>query len=184
MKRIAITGGIAEGKSTVMKMIADAGGSTLLADDVAKRIMSQPDVWEEVEEIVGHSSSGEPLTFAQLRLVISTDDQVRREINHLVHPLVLAELEDSPAQFFEVPILIEVGMHHYFDEVWVVTCGLIEQMRRLRDRQAGHDPFDLLRAQLDSKTRLAFADVVIRTDCSHSDTQSAINNELQRCFNQ
>lgn len=160
--RVAITGGIAEGKSTVLSMLAEAGHPAASADAVAREILSEPATRAALAEIAGL-----PLTFApsELRQAIAASEAVRRAVNRLMHPAVMDRLAHSGATFFEVPLLVEACLQDRFDRIWVVTCGHEEQRRRLILRYGGEEHVDrMLAAQLPTRAKLPFADLIVRTN--------------------
>jgi dephospho-CoA kinase len=160
--RIAVTGGIAEGKSTVMAMIREAGFPVQDADTIAREISNEPDVRAEIAEKLGL-----PPDFSRedLRRAFAQDPSARETLNAILHPRVRARLRTSGPGFHEVPLLYEAGMAGDYDAVWVVTCGEAEQHRRLAARglESGLAQ-TLLAAQWPTAQKAARADVVIRTD--------------------
>ena len=116
----AITGGIAEGKSTVLGILAETGAKTLSLDDVARSLFADLDInrllarCAHICALIG-SASG-------LRNAMLEDSSLRRAINRIMHPSDFAgRLQSTDAVFVEVPLLIEVCMQGHFDQVWMVT---------------------------------------------------------------
>ncbi len=162
MNRIAITGGIAEGKSTVLAHLAELGYSTLSSDEIVRDLYRDPEIRQEVSRIAGLPSEAPS---EALRDLIADDVQVRRKINRFIHPLVVSKLILSEALFHEVPLLYEVNLQKMYRGVWVVTCGIEIQKTRLRLRYGENvDSNRLLSTQLDSRIKKAHADYEIRTD--------------------
>jgi dephospho-CoA kinase len=174
--RIAVTGGIAEGKTTVMKMLHELGYSTVSADAIAKDVFWQPDVQEALAVLL---ELEEPVSPVMVRSAIEVDDSLRREVNQLIHPAVLEEVEKEPSDFVEMPLLVETILYTRFDAVWVVSCGEEEQMRRLRERYPDAPQRTLKTSQISRESRLAFADSVIRTDCSEDETLAQLKKEAK-----
>jgi dephospho-CoA kinase len=161
--RVAITGGIAEGKSTVMAIIAELGHATASSDAMARRVFSEPDVQAQLAAAAGLTTS--TVTPAELRAAITASDEVRKRVNAIMHPRVRAAMDDSAARFHEVPLLIEACLYGRYDRVWVVTCGAEEQRRRLVARLGDDATADaLIASQLPTAVKEAFADKIIRSD--------------------
>ncbi|MDX2065079.1 MAG: dephospho-CoA kinase [Fimbriimonadaceae bacterium] len=161
-RRIAITGGIAEGKSTVMAMIREAGYPVQDADALARHVADQPDVRAEIAARLGLEAD---FTRDDLRRAVAQDPGARETLNALIHPRVRALLRASGPGFHEVPLLYEAGMEGDYDAVWVVMCGEAEQRRRLAAR--GMDPAlmqVILAAQWPTSQKAQRANAVIRTD--------------------
>jgi len=157
--RLAVTGGIAEGKSTVVGYLRDAGYTTASADTVARDVFASSEVQEW---LVGRLGSAEP---SQVREAVAMDATFRRSLNRLMHPRILKELDRLEAQVVEVPLLIEACLQSRFDRVWVVTCGRAEQLRRLAERLGDVSNAEaLLATQLASTVKIPFADCIVRTN--------------------
>lgn len=160
--RVAITGGIAEGKSTVMAMIREEGHSVLSSDDVAREVIERPEIQLRIKDAFGE---GRMPSRSELRQRLANDPSFRADLDAIMHPPIIDAIRQSSANFIEVPLLYEVGMEKEFDLVWVVTCGLEEQVRRLRDRYGDEiAPAALIAAQMPSVAKAALADRVIRTN--------------------
>jgi dephospho-CoA kinase len=114
-----------------------------------------------------------------LRAAISVDEALRRGVNQLIHPAVLEEIEKENATFVEIPLLMETLMHMRFDAVWVVSCGIEEQRRRLEARYANSPSLNLISTQLSGFARLAFADSVINTNTTEAETQAQLKKEAK-----
>lgn len=159
---VAVTGGIAEGKSTVMQMIAERGYAVASADAIARELFLRPDVNAQLARLAGRDAPIEP---AELREAILRAPAIRREVNRLLHPLIAKEMAASGASFIEVPLLIETCMQTAFDRVWVVTCGEETQRERLMARYGDEGTVtSILATQLPSRAKIPFADVIIRTN--------------------
>ncbi len=173
---MAITGGIAEGKSTVMGIIRDHGAETLSADDIARKVVAEVGVQKELWQIA--KISGE-FSSAALRTALAENSDTRRQVNAYLHPLIMAEMFSSAATFFEVPLLIETCLYRAFDRVWVVTCGKEEQIRRLMARYGPDCRVEqYLSMQLPAVAKLAFADVIIRTNQPIEAVRSVVINKV------
>lgn len=162
LARVGITGGIAEGKSTVLRYLREAGYRVASADDVARDQLKMRPVRAALAETAGLQAE---FTANDLRDRLIGDTVCRRAVNKVLHPYVLAGLFATGAEFMEVPLLIETALQGAFDEVWVVTCGLDEQLRRLVER-TGNEALAqrILALQLPTSAKLAFADVIVRTN--------------------
>lgn len=160
--RVAITGGIAEGKSTVLRYLREAGYRVASADEAARSVLSDPSVRREVASAAHLAVDFSPV---DLRNVLSGEPERRRAVNGVLHPRIIECLDLAEAQFTEVPLLIEDALQDRYDRVWVVTCGSDEQRRRLVERVGDPDlALRLLPLQLPTSAKLAFADEVVRTN--------------------
>jgi dephospho-CoA kinase len=159
--RVAITGGIAEGKSTVLRILAELGYPVSSADAIARDLFLDPALNTRLAEVAGVPA---PISPAALRAALASTE-VRRNVNRIMHAPVMERLEEEAAQFVEVPLLLEACLQSRFDRVWVVTCGEEEQRRRLQERYGSEaDLIALVASQLPSRAKIPFADLVVRTN--------------------
>jgi dephospho-CoA kinase len=106
---------------------------------------------------------------AVLRDRLFGDEAVRREVEGILHPAILTELErqsrtaGGPYQVFVIPLLVEARLRHVVDRVLVVDCPEEDQVRRLvaRDGESRADAARMLASQATRAERLAAADDVI-----------------------
>lgn len=182
MRRIlrpwAITGGIAEGKSTVLGYLAEAGYRTLSADAVAR------EVFETAEMQLHIRAELRTRDRAELRQLIASDPDARRRLNALMHGPVWKAILDQESDFVEVPLLIETVLHPFFDGVWVVTCGEGEQRRRLSERFFGDvaKAEALIQAQLPSRVKAVFADRVFDSNLPEPHVRREVLEAVSRVF--
>ena len=159
---VGLTGGIAAGKTTVLRMLSECGLSTLSADEVAREVLEEP----AMQEAVGRELRVRlPLDRKELGTIVANDPTKRRRLNALLHEEVFARIVESGADVVEVPLLVEACLQSSFRQVWVASCGPQEQLRRLTARlgDAGKAVLSL-DSQLRSEVKEAFADVTVRTD--------------------
>ena len=169
---IGLTGGIASGKSTVANLFA-AQGATVLDTDVIAREVVVPGS-HALAALVAAQGAGildaeGRLDRAELRRRIFADESTRREVESILHPEILRELErqaeraPGPYQVFVIPLLVEAGLERLVDRVLVVDCPEEEQVRRLvaRDGETREDALRMLETQVTRERRLAAADDVI-----------------------
>ena len=150
MPAIAITGGVASGKSTFTRIFQERLGARTFDTDVsARRLLAEDDnALAAVRAAFGASvfDADGKLDRAALRAVVFADPARRRELEAILHPRVRAEwqawlesgLQNAPGMVLlvEIPLLYETGAAVFFDQVIVVGCALATQMRRLtRGRQ-------------------------------------------------
>jgi dephospho-CoA kinase len=175
--KIALTGGIAEGKSTVLQYLQDMGILVETSDGIARDLFSEPYIQRELAVVVGVRQ----VVPSELRTAIASSSEIRRKVNKVMHPAIRLRIKQSIATVIEVPLLIEAALAGEFDRTWVVTCGPEEQRRRLVDRLGNAAVADgLIRAQLPTEVKLAFADMVIRTNTDELSVKRCVNAAVQR----
>ncbi len=175
--RIAITGGIASGKSTIVQMLRERGISTLSADALAGDVLWNSDVQAQ---LMSHFATDEPVSPVVLKNLLQQSHEDRRAINRIMHPAIAIEIEQASAVAIEIPLLFETCLQVTFQSIWVASCTKATQTERLRLRYGGIENLDRISWQLDSKVAHAFADSVIPTDGSKEETLVTLLQEAKR----
>jgi dephospho-CoA kinase len=174
MLHIALTGGIASGKSTVSRMFARLGVPVIQLDEIARNVVEpgSPGLAAVIKEfgqrfLDKHGRLNRQL----LREYIFQDDNCRHRLEMILHPLIrdamemeLALLdEQTPYAIIEIPLLVETGNIDNYDRVLVVDCTEEAQRKRLMDRdKVGQSQIEqVFSAQASRNQRLDVADDVI-----------------------
>lgn len=180
-RRIGLTGGIASGKSTVGRLLAERGLPVLDADVYAREALAPgspgaAEVLARYGERVALAGAGEPgeplpaLDRAALGRIVFNDAAELRWLEQLVHPLVrqrfaaeLEQLRQAPAVVLMIPLLFEAGLDTLCSEIWLVDCDEDQQLQRLmgRDRLSADDARARLAAQWPLARKRALATVVL-----------------------
>jgi dephospho-CoA kinase len=173
--RVALTGGIGSGKTTVSQMFADHGIPVIDADEISRSITRCGGAaFDRVVDLLGRSALGHDgeLRRDYIRHAVFEDAGLRSRMEEIIHPLVYAEIErrmadiDSPYCLISVPLLLESGMSGAFDRVLVVDLPEALQLRRTSERD--HLPEAEIRKIMETQStrgaRLQAADDVIRND--------------------
>jgi dephospho-CoA kinase len=192
MLRVGLTGGIASGKSTVAGYFAACGATVIDTDVIAREVVVPGS--RALAALVAAQGGGildaqGRLDRAELRRRIFADPGTRREVESIVHPEILGELErqaalaPGPYQIFVIPLLVEGGLQRVVDRVLVVDCPEQEQVRRLvaRDGVSREDALRMLEAQAPRERRLAAADDVIDNGGAAADLPARVA-ELDRRY--
>ena len=170
--RVALTGGVASGKSTVAGLFAALGVPIIDTDLIAREVVAPgtPGLAAVVARFGADILLADgTLDRAKLRGVILADPQARRDLEALLHPLIrarssaLSQTAGGPYQIIVVPLLIETGTADAYDRVLVVDCDPQAQLERLilRDRTSAAQAQAMLAAQASRQARLERADDVI-----------------------
>jgi dephospho-CoA kinase len=175
---IALTGGIASGKSTVSNRLAEHGAVIVDADRLAREVVEPgtPGL-EAIRRRFGDAVIAQDGTLDRPALgsVVFSDATALSDLNAITHPAVwraaldrFAEAEaadDQAVVVYDVPLLVEASPDRplRFDRVVVVEAERAERIRRLvADRgMSEQDAVRRIGAQADDEQRRAVADVVI-----------------------
>jgi dephospho-CoA kinase len=173
--RVALTGGIACGKSTVANLFAALGASLVDTDLLAREVvLPGSSLLREIARHFGAKilSDDGSLNRQELRERIFADPAERKWLETLTHPAI-RELTDQRSQaatgpyvVVAIPLLVETGGTKRFDHVLVVDCDPELQIARLaaRDGNSRQQAERILAAQASRVERLAIADDVINND--------------------
>jgi dephospho-CoA kinase len=184
MVRVALTGGIATGKSTVLRRLTAAGIPVIDADLLARQVVARgtPGFDAVVARFgPGVVAAAGDLDRRALGARVFADPAARAALEAIVHPAVYVAIAawfaGLPAAtrvaVADIPLLFETGRAGDFDRVVVVACSRDEQRRRLRTRDGLTDAeVDArLAAQWPIEHKANRADRVIWTNGSLADTE-------------
>jgi dephospho-CoA kinase len=187
MLRVALTGGIATGKSYCLAKFASFGVPVIDADTLAREAVAPGSpALAAVESRFGPAimRGDGSLDRAALGRIVFTDRAARADLEAIVHPEVYRRISEwfasAPAKtrlaMADVPLLFETGHNHDFDCVVVAACSQTEQMHRLvmRDGLSEADARARLNAQWPIEEKVTRGDYIIRTDGTLADTDMQV----------
>jgi dephospho-CoA kinase len=194
MRRVALTGGIATGKSYVREEFERLGVPTIDADVLARQAVAEgtPGLAAVVARFgpTVLDATGR-LDRKALAAVVFSDAAARLDLEAIVHPSVrtatdawFAALDPSRHAFAiaDIPLLYEVGRDRDFDAVIVAACDPDTQVRRVmhRDVVTEAEARQRLAAQLPIAEKVARADYIIDTSGTHDDTAAQVRRVYDR----
>ena len=187
MLRVALTGGIATGKSYCLRHFAELGVPVVDADRLAREAVApgSPGLAAVVQHFGPELLLADgTLDRAALARIVFEDSRARASLEAIVHPEVYRRIREwfvnVPAApgvaIADIPLLFETGHNHDFDAVIVAACRPDEQLRRVmaRDGLSDHDAKARLAAQWPIEEKAKRADHVIWTDRSFAETDAQV----------
>ena len=193
MKKVALTGGIATGKSYVLSQLRKQGVPCLDADALAHGVLGAGT--EATQQVAARFGAGilapdGSVDRGRLGAIVFADPSALRDLEAIVHPAVyrtvtaglraFERIGNDPVAVVDVPLLYETGHAPDFDRVIVTMCAPAVQLTRLRQRGISEaEAQQRMAAQWPSGDKAAHADFVIRTDGTYAETDAQISNILK-----
>jgi dephospho-CoA kinase len=182
---VALTGGIACGKSEVARRFAAFGADVIDADVVAHELVrSGKPALDEVVSVFGPEmiDSTGALDRPRMRELIFCDAEARKQLGSILHPRVLTELRTrarastGPYAMLVIPLFVETGDYGWVDRVLVIDVPHEQQIARIvaRDRITPELAEAMIAAQATRQQRLAVADDVIDNSGALSNLDAAV----------
>ncbi|ENM5840318.1 dephospho-CoA kinase [Vibrio mimicus] len=176
---VALTGGIASGKTTVANLFHEHFGIDLVDADVIAREVVEPGT-DGLKAITAHFgqtilNQDGSLNRAALRERIFAEPEQKTWINQLLHPMIRQRMQQalaqttSPYTLLIVPLLVENQLQNMADRVLVVDVEESIQIERTiaRDNVSIEQAQAILAAQATRAQRLAIADDVLKNDAKN-----------------
>ncbi|WP_312168580.1 dephospho-CoA kinase [Microbacterium sp.] len=185
MPLIALTGGIASGKSTIARRLAEHGATIVDADQIVRDVQAPGSpVLAAIASTFGAEviAPDGSLDRAALGAVVFADKDKLGQLNAIVHPAVRAESQrrfddaghrdPQSVVVYDVPLLVEARVDDPWDLIVVAHAPADIRRRRLVDLRGMTDAEAAGRidAQVSDEKRLAIADEVIDTSGSIEET--------------
>jgi len=175
MLKIAITGNIGSGKSTVCRIFESLGTRVYYADPEARKFYQRDTVKEAVKNRFGDNVFDQDnlLIPSKLAELAFNDDKKLKQLNAIIHPLVLDDFlawADEPKNesyiLYESALLFESGFYRHFDHSILVTAPVKIAMKRVmnRDGMLKEEFMKRLERQMPDEEKIPLADHVIHND--------------------
>lgn len=191
---IALTGGIATGKSTVANYLLDKDYPVIDTDLLSRKVVDPAEVGlKRIVETFGKevlTAEGE-LNRSQLAAIIFNDEDKKETLNAILHPLIFEEVdrllelyrhEEEALVFVDVPLLFEIGRNNYYDEDWLVYTKPELQLERLIKRNAysQEEAKARINSQMPIDSKIELADIIIDNSGTVDETYRQLDLELNR----
>ena len=198
MFTVALTGGIASGKSTVARFFSELGVAVIDADQIARKLINIPEILQQIVGYFGQSILGcdAQLDRVKLRHVIFSNTKARDYLEQLLHPLIYKEIQSSiqiaksAYCLLVIPLLLEertttllkeissANESNYFElnRILLVTTSKELQIQRVKERDhlAENQIQAILSAQIAPSESLNKADDIIYNKTNLSDLRQSV----------
>ena len=193
IRRIALTGGIATGKSYVAGKIKEAGVPIVDADVLSREVVAPgtPGL-AAVRRRFGPDAVRRDGTMDRVRIaqIVFKDKRARLDLEAIIHPAVQKAIDEffatlpkrTPFAVADIPLLFETGREKQFNAVVVVACPRDLQLTRLMERNklSKDDAERRLNAQLPIDQKVKKATHVIRTEGTFEDTDAQVADVIKK----
>ena len=194
MLSVALTGGIASGKTAVSDAFEELGIPVVDADILSREAVAPGSSGlEKIHKRFGNEviTKDGALDRQQLRNIVFNDKASRKDLEAIVHPevrkLTLAALkkhrnEKAPYCIVVIPLLVETNQQDRYDHIIVVDVSVETQIQRVteRDGSSREQAEKILASQASREQRLAVANDVICNTGSLSDLQAKVEKLHQK----
>lgn len=190
MQIIGLTGGIGTGKSTVSKFLAEKNFAIVDADKISREVVEPGKpllkVLEEAfgSEIINDDGS---LNRKGLAAIVFNDVDQRKLMDSIMHKEILAEMRSSMEKFrqmelhqgiiIDAPLLFEIGLEKWCDEVWLVTADMDVRIQRVcaRDNAKPEEVEARIRNQMSDEEKKKLSDEVL----DNSGTLESLHRQIE-----
>ena len=191
---LGVTGGIATGKTTVVRMLEELGAPVIDFDRLAREVVEPRE--PALKDIVGYFGEevllkDGTLDREKLSGIVFQEEEKRRILESFTHPRIYEASERQVNKIIEknpnaivqldIPLLFEQNLQHMVHKVLVVYIPREKQITRLieRDGISREGAIDRLKAQLPIDEKLGMADFVINNEKTLEETRKQVEDLWQ-----
>lgn len=187
-----LTGSIASGKSSVLKIIAEEGYNTISADDVVKELYADEEFLKSFKKEIGEKffTIDKKLDKDKLRETLFKDISLKNRVEAFVHPLVYEKIKEmllDGFNFIEVPMFFEA--REYFLDSKIEIKGIIFvntdkkiQVSRLmhRNKISEKEAIAMIDTRVTSEEKIKASNYIINNNASEDDLKREVLKTLER----
>ncbi len=187
MKRIAICGNIASGKSTVQKMLEAKGYKVLDTDEISHKLLTVKN--KKLFEAFKNYDVFKDGEFSRYKVgqLIFSDEKARQIISSIMHPQIADEIKkffdvnkSEEFLFVGIPLLFEANMQSMFDKIIFIYADDDLRLERLlkRNNYTTEHAMARIASQMPQNLKLNKSDYVLNNKGSLEDLSKAVDNLL------
>ena len=189
---IALSGGIASGKTYVSNKFSSLGVDIIDTDIIAhEMVLPGRSALEEITDNFGKSvlQQDGALNRKLMRKIVFEDSKKRLILESILHPKIQNEVKNKisslngPYQIIVVPLLTKSPILKQVNRILIIDCDEKKQLKRLIERDGISTKLasQIMSSQSDRKERLSIADDIILNDNDFDSLDTQIIN-LHRCY--
>lgn len=193
MRKIALTGGIATGKTYVGDRLREAGVPMVDADVLSREVVSPGSpALAAIRKRFGPDAVRRDGTMDRVRVaqIVFKDKRARLDLEAIIHPAVIQAVNEffaalpkrTPFAVADIPLVYETGRDKDFDAIVVVACPREMQLQRLMERNklSKEDAERRLAAQLPIDQKVKKATYVINNAGSFEETNAQVDELIKK----
>ena len=176
MKKMAVTGALGAGKSTVCQIFADCGAHVIDTDKIAHQLIEGACRPEIIQLLGPEIESGGKIDRKKVAEIVFKNPKQLKALEEILHPQILKQIENTfettnKLIVAEVPLLFELGWQRYFDASICVTKKDIPKTSQWTSRMAH---------QFSEEEKASKADYLIANDGTVEDLKKQIHNIIAK----
>lgn len=192
MLKVAITGNIASGKSTVEKILMEKGYKVLDSDIVSHELLRDKSIKKKILETFSKFDILEDDEISRVKLgrIVFEDEKLRKKLEQILHPEIKNEMirffnylenQGEKIAFASVPLLFEAGFDDLFNKILLVYADDDIRLQRLinRNKLSLEQAKNRLKIQTSQEEKLSLADYVVYNNESLIDLSQNVDEVLK-----
>lgn len=192
MIKVALTGNIASGKSSVKKIIETSGFEVLDTDEIGHALLTKNNS-ELIEAFGIEKVFDDDGNFDRKKLgeLVFNSPEKLKLLNSIIHPQIKEEIKkyfeqkkDCSFVFVEIPLLFEAGMENLFDKIIIVYAEDAIRVKRLIDRNGYTEDYAKKRmlSQIPQEEKFALVDYIIDNNGTEEELFNSTREVLEELF--
>lgn len=183
MIKVAITGNIASGKSSVEKILKNKGYKVIDTDEIAHSLLD----CEEIHQAFAEFNVFEKGKISRQKLgqLVFSNIDLKQKLEKIIHPKIRTELENffkinsnEKYVFVGIPLLFEAKMEDMFDKIVLIYADDNIRLKRLILRNGYSNEYAQQRmtCQLSQDIKATKSDIVIYNNTTLEELEAQITN--------
>lgn len=189
---IGLTGGIATGKSTVAKLLAESGFAVINADQLVKNIYATQEANDFIKNHFPEClNQDQSINFKSLRKLVFEKSEIKTQVENFIYQrmplqfkMAFNEFNSPQVIIYDVPLLFEKKLDQLVDLSVCVYLPQETQLERLmkRDQIDRKLAESILKEQIPIEEKKRLSKIVIENQGSIDDLKIAVNQFIKNCF--